>query len=92
MQLAEVEIISHPGEAYRQLWEALNRLSVVFGCVFLFGLAAIALIIRQALRPLQAIVHKMEQVARSQFGNPLPVRPPKIWCMLLMVSTICRLR
>ncbi len=72
MQLAEVEIISHPGEAYRQLWEALNRLSIVFGCVFLFGLAAIALIIRQALRPLQAIVHKMELVARSQFGTPLP--------------------
>jgi EAL domain-containing protein (putative c-di-GMP-specific phosphodiesterase class I)/GGDEF domain-containing protein len=72
MQLAEVEITSHPGQAYQQLWEALIRLSVVFGSVFTIGLAAIALIIRHALRPLQAIVHKMEQVARSQFGKPLP--------------------
>lgn len=72
LQLAEVEIVSHPGEAYRQLWDALIRLSVVFGCIFVFGLIAIALIIRHALRPLQAIVVKMEQVARSQFGQPLP--------------------
>ncbi|MDW6004976.1 bifunctional diguanylate cyclase/phosphodiesterase [Vibrio mangrovi] len=72
MQLAEVEITSHPGEAYRQLWNALIRLSIVFGCVFLVGLVAIALIIRHSLQPLHAIVIKMEQVARSQFGKPLP--------------------
>lgn len=72
LQLAEVEIISHPGGAYRQLWDALMRLLVVFGTAFVVGLAAIALIIKHALRPLQAIVIKMEQVARSQFGKPLP--------------------
>ncbi|RQW65041.1 bifunctional diguanylate cyclase/phosphodiesterase [Vibrio viridaestus] len=72
LQLAEVEIISHPGEAYRQLWDALSRLIVVFSFVFVFGLIAIALIIRHALKPLHAIVLKMEQVARSQFGKPLP--------------------
>ncbi len=72
MQLAEVKIISHPGEAYQQLWDALLRLSLVFGCMFIIGMAAIALIIRHALRPLNAIVIKMEQVARSQFGKPLP--------------------
>jgi len=72
LQLAEVEIVSHPGEAYRQLWDALIRLSLVFGSLFIFGLFSIALIIRHALKPLHAIVMKMEQVARSQFGKPLP--------------------
>ncbi|MCE0495126.1 bifunctional diguanylate cyclase/phosphodiesterase [Vibrio salinus] len=72
LQLAKVEITSHPGEAYRQLWNALTRLAIVFGSIFIFGLVAIALIIRHALLPLQAIVLKMEQVARSQFGKPLP--------------------
>lgn len=72
LQLAEVEIVSHPGEAYRQLWDALIRLSIVFGCLFVVGLISIALIIRHALRPLHAIVLKMEQVAHSQFGKPLP--------------------
>jgi EAL domain-containing protein (putative c-di-GMP-specific phosphodiesterase class I)/GGDEF domain-containing protein len=72
MQLAEVEIISHPGEAYEQLWNALMRLSAAFSIIFVIGLIAIALIIKQALLPLQNIAKKMEQVARSQFGKPLP--------------------
>jgi EAL domain-containing protein (putative c-di-GMP-specific phosphodiesterase class I)/GGDEF domain-containing protein len=72
MQLAEVEIISHPGEAYEQLWNALMRLLAAFSIIFVIGLIAIALIIKQALRPLQTIVKKMELVARSQFGKPLP--------------------
>lgn len=72
MQLAEVEIVSHPGEAYAQLWQALLRLLTAFSAIFIIGLAAIAFILKRALRPLQMIVEKMEQVARNQFGEPLP--------------------
>ncbi|XAW87759.1 EAL domain-containing protein [Vibrio sp. CDRSL-10 TSBA] len=72
LQLAEVEIISHPGEAYIQLWQALIRLCLAFGAITLLGLTAIALIVRHALKPLQMIVAKMEQIGRNQFGDPLP--------------------
>jgi hypothetical protein len=72
MQLAEVEIVSHPGEAYAQLWKALIRLLIAFSAIFIIGLAAIAFILKRALRPLQMIVEKMEQVARNHFGEPLP--------------------
>lgn len=72
MQLAEVEIVSHPGEAYAQLWKALIRLLIAFSAIFVIGLAAIAFILKRALRPLQMIVEKMEQVARNHFGEPLP--------------------
>ncbi|MHA2939708.1 bifunctional diguanylate cyclase/phosphodiesterase [Vibrio sp. RC27] len=71
-QQASIEIVSHPGGAYQQLWSALNRLVVAFGFVFIIALVAIAIIIRYALKPLQTIVEKMEQVARNQFGSPLP--------------------
>lgn len=71
-QRAKIEIVSHPGEAYRQLWNALNHLAIVFGFVFIVALAAIAIMIRYALKPLRTIVGKMEQVARNQFSNPLP--------------------
>lgn len=71
-QLAEIEIVSQPGEAYKHLWDALIRFSIVFCCVFIFGLIAIALIIKHALKPLRAITIKMGQVARSQFGDSLP--------------------
>lgn len=72
LQLAEVEIISHPGEAYIQLWQALIRLCLAFGAITLLGLTSIALIVRHALKPLQMIVAKMEQIGRNQFGDPLP--------------------
>lgn len=72
MQLAEVEIVSHPGDAYTQLWLAFERLVIAFCCIMLLGLFAISFILRRALRPLNLIVEKMEQVARNQFGEPLP--------------------
>lgn len=74
LQLAEVEIVSHPGEAYSQLWHAFERLSAAFLGILVLGLLAIAFILRRALNPLRAIVVKMEQVANRQFGEPL-LRP-----------------
>ncbi|MDA0149054.1 bifunctional diguanylate cyclase/phosphodiesterase [Vibrio sp. LaRot3] len=72
MQLAEVEIVSHPGDAYTQLWKAFEDLVIAFCLVFLIGVFAISFILQRALRPLQNIVRKMEQVAKNQFGAPLP--------------------
>ncbi|EEX94416.1 Diguanylate cyclase/phosphodiesterase domain 1 (GGDEF) [Vibrio orientalis CIP 102891 = ATCC 33934] len=72
MQLAEVEIVSHPGDAYTQLWLAFERLVIAFCLIMLIGLLSISFILKRALRPLQLIVDKMEQVARNQFGDPLP--------------------
>ncbi len=72
MQLAEVEIVSHPGDAYSQLWQAFVRLLIAFSIIFSIGLLAIAFILKRALHPLQLIVTKMEQVARNHFGDPLP--------------------
>ncbi|GAL20751.1 GGDEF and EAL domain proteins [Vibrio maritimus] len=69
-----MEIISHPGEAYSQLWSAFERLSAAFLGIFALGLLSIAFILRRALNPLRAIVQKMEQVANRQFGEPL-LRP-----------------
>jgi len=86
MQLAEVEIISHPGEAYSQLWSALIRLCIAFSAVFFAGLVAISLILKRALRPLQLIVKKMEQVARNYFGEPLPL--PKTKDLISVVEGI----
>ena len=72
MQLAGVEIVTHTGDAYTQLWNAFVRLAIAFSLIFAIGLMSIAFILKRALRPLQLIVTKMEQVARNQFGEPLP--------------------
>ena len=71
LQLAEVEIISHPGAAYEQLWRALVHLLTAFSVVFLIGLVAISYVLRRSLRPLKAIERKMRDIANNQFGSPL---------------------
>ncbi|CAH0530392.1 EAL domain-containing protein [Vibrio hippocampi] len=71
LQLAQIEIISHPGSAYSQLWHAFKNLALVFVAILLLGLVAISWILRRALKPLNAIVKKMDQVANKQFGQPL---------------------
>ncbi|MDF2153111.1 EAL domain-containing protein [Vibrio sp. CAU 1672] len=71
MQLAEIEIISHPGTAYEQLWQGFIRLLTAFSLVFLAGLIAISYILRRSLKPLATIVQKMQQIANNQFGEPL---------------------
>ncbi|MBS9899329.1 bifunctional diguanylate cyclase/phosphodiesterase [Vibrio alginolyticus] len=71
MQLAEVEIISHPGAAYEQLWQGFIGLLSVFSVIFLAGLVAISYILRRSLKPLTAIVNKMHEIANNQFGEPL---------------------
>ncbi|PFG58647.1 diguanylate cyclase/phosphodiesterase [Vibrio sp. ES.051] len=71
MQLAEVEIISHPGAAYEQLWQGFVGLLSAFAIIFLAGLAAISYILRRSLKPLTAIVNKMHQITNNQFGEPL---------------------
>ncbi|MBM7034942.1 bifunctional diguanylate cyclase/phosphodiesterase [Vibrio ulleungensis] len=73
MQLAEVEIISHPGQAYAQLWKTVNNLGLLFISTLLFGVFAISVLVRKALTPLNAISTKMRQVANKQFGEPLPL-------------------
>ncbi|WP_117232958.1 EAL domain-containing protein [Vibrio maerlii] len=86
MQLAEVEIVSHPGEAYYQLWQTFVRLLGAFGVLLLLGLGAIAFIVKRSLQPLQAIRKKMEDVANNQFGEPLT--PPKTKDLVILVEGI----
>ena len=71
MQLAEIEIISHPGDAYEQLWDALINLISAFFTIFLFGILLVSLMLNRALRPLKLITKKMEEIAINQFGEPL---------------------
>ncbi|WCE31992.1 bifunctional diguanylate cyclase/phosphodiesterase [Vibrio sp. SCSIO 43137] len=71
MQLAEIEIISHPGDAYEQLWQALIKLLTAFSGMFMIGIVIVSLMLRRALNPLTLITRKMEEIANNQFGEPL---------------------
>lgn len=72
LQLAEVEIVTHPGYAYQQLWNALIQLAITFFVVICLGTVTIALVVKRALSPLQQIIIKMKEVANNNFENNLP--------------------
>lgn len=77
LQLAEIEIISHPGNAYEQLWAALKHLISAFLSAFLLGLVLIYLMLKRSLKPLSLIIEKMEEIAHNRFGNPLDIPTTK---------------
>lgn len=71
LQLAEIEIVSHPGDAYEQLWAALMNLLFAFGVAILIGLFLISFMLKRSLKPLDMIIRKMQEIAENKFGEPL---------------------
>ncbi|CED57920.1 bifunctional diguanylate cyclase/phosphodiesterase [Aliivibrio wodanis] len=72
LQLAEVEIVTHPGYAYQQLWGALTQLATTFFIVIGLGIITISFVVKRALSPLQQMIVKMQEVADNNFDNELP--------------------
>ena len=87
--LAKMEIVNHPGSVYQQLWNDFIHLSFAFACTLIIGILAISLILNRALKPLKLIVSKMEQVAKNQFGQPIPA--PKTQDLVHLVEGINRM-
>ncbi len=92
MQLAEIEIVSHPGDAYEQLWAALVNLATAFLGMFLIGIVLVSLMLTRALKPLKLITRKMEDIAKNHFGEPLEKPRTKDLIAVLKASTPCQSR
>ncbi len=71
MELAEMTIISHPGSANEKLWKSFLRLLTQFGILLLVGVILISFILRRSLKPIDAIVRKMQDIAGNRFSEPL---------------------
>ncbi|UTV28630.1 EAL domain-containing protein [Photobacterium atrarenae] len=77
LQLAEVKITGHPGFAYQQLWKATVQLVSGFAVMFLVSAVIMALLLNYSLKPLTLIARRADEIAKNQFGQPLPVPPTK---------------
>ncbi|MFD2176166.1 EAL domain-containing protein [Veronia pacifica] len=85
-QYGELTIIPHPGYAYRQLWNTTVQLSMWVSLLFFVAIVAIALQVRQSLRPLRSITRHVEQLARNHF--PAPIAEPKTEELKTVVKAI----
>lgn len=73
LQLAEVKITGHPGFAYQQLWKATVQLVSGFAAMFFITAIIMSLLLNYSLKPLTFITRRAEEVAKNQFGKPLPI-------------------
>nr|WP_159063661.1 EAL domain-containing protein [Thaumasiovibrio occultus] len=71
IQVADITVTAHPGFAYRQMWsEVLNTL-VTFAIFAIVAAIAIIIVLKNVLRPLNALTDKANELAKSQFGDPI---------------------
>ncbi|OOE37977.1 GGDEF domain-containing protein [Salinivibrio kushneri] len=75
MQLAEVEVVAHPGYAYKQLWKSFVQLGTIMVVIFLVASVIIAWQLQRSLRPLARITAKAGEIAKNKFGDPIPLPP-----------------
>ena len=66
-QHGRLQVVSHAGYAYRELWESAVSTAVWLGAGWLAAVACIALLLRFVLAPLLAVERQAEAVGRGQF-------------------------
>ncbi|WP_025673264.1 bifunctional diguanylate cyclase/phosphodiesterase [Salinivibrio socompensis] len=75
MQLAEVEVVAHPGYAYQQLWKSFVQLGVIMAVIFVMASLIIGWQLQRSLKPLARITAKAGEIAKNKFGDPIPLPP-----------------
>ncbi|MGB1950603.1 MAG: bifunctional diguanylate cyclase/phosphodiesterase [Marinobacter sp.] len=72
-RLGSVEVISHPGRAYHDLWRV--AVGMIVGTLFIggLGLAVLFWIVRRTLQPLKAMEKQAEALGRRDFRKRIEV-------------------
>jgi diguanylate cyclase (GGDEF)-like protein len=66
-QQGSLQVVSHAGYAYRELWESTKSTAAWLGAGWLAAVACIALLLRLVLAPLLAVERQAEAVGKGQF-------------------------
>ncbi len=64
---AIVEVESHPGHAYAELWRISKNSASVLGLVAILSLLVVVIVLRMALRPLDDMERQAEDIAKRKF-------------------------
>ena len=64
---AVIEVESHPGHAYREMWEISKRSFWVLLTVAIISLVVVVIVLRLALRPLDDMERQAEDIAKRKF-------------------------
>jgi diguanylate cyclase (GGDEF)-like protein len=64
---AVVEVESHPGHAYKEMWEIAKRSFWVLFTIAIVSLLTVVFVLRLALRPLDDMEHQADDIAKRKF-------------------------
>ncbi|MBX2807297.1 MAG: EAL domain-containing protein [Cellvibrionaceae bacterium] len=77
LQLGELEVVSHPGLAYRDLWRAFREQLWLFCVTIVLSYGLLGLVLKYLLRPMRQVQQQAEAICRREFVTykPLPRVP-----------------
>ncbi len=73
LQLGKLQVVGHPGYAYRELWSSLLELTKWFIVAFLVSTLLVIWSLRFILKPLVQIKERAEAIQKNRFGEPIPL-------------------
>lgn len=73
-RLGTVQVISHPGRAYQDLWRITVGLTAGTAVIGGFGLLAVFLLLRRTLRPLHALEDQARALGQRDFRKRVSIR------------------
>lgn len=71
LQLAELSVEGHPGQAYYQLWQGMSQLATWFVVCFVVAWALLVVALRYLLKPLHDIELYAQQIELHHFGKEI---------------------
>ncbi|MBM7454835.1 EAL domain-containing protein (putative c-di-GMP-specific phosphodiesterase class I)/GGDEF domain-containing protein [Oceanisphaera litoralis] len=73
LQLGQLHVEGHPGQAYYQLWQGMSRLATWFLVCFVLVWGLLILALRYLLKPLHDIEVQAREIEQHHFGKAIPL-------------------
>ncbi|KUE79306.1 EAL domain-containing protein [Aeromonas schubertii] len=86
LQLGQLKIVGHPGQAYYELWGGMSELASWFLIGFLITVLLLMRALHYLLRPLQQICEEAVEIEQHHFGHTIPL--PKTYELRQVVQAI----
>lgn len=67
MPAGSLQVVSHPGHAYRSLWSKIKASIVLFGAVFLLAILGLTILLNIVLRPLGRTRKQADAICERRF-------------------------
>lgn len=73
LQLGELTVVGHPGDAYKQLWQSMSNLLLSYLITFIVVATLFIISLRYLLKPLSLIQQQATEIEKHHFNKVIPL-------------------